>query len=69
MIRIICVQLSALKRSPSLGKKTWGASVRVKNDNMPQQIHMLVFCFITVALSVVATLVCLNEKGKVKETL
>lgn len=42
--------------------------MRVKNDNMPQQIHMLVFCFITVALSVVATLVCLNEKGKVKET-
>ncbi|CAK6959293.1 ATP-dependent (S)-NAD(P)H-hydrate dehydratase isoform X3 [Scomber scombrus] len=36
MIRIICTQLTALKRGPSL-----------------------------VALSIVATLVCVNEKGKV----
>lgn len=36
---------------------------------MPQDIHMLAVCFLTVALSIVATLVCLNEKGKVNETL
>ncbi|XP_045909465.1 ATP-dependent (S)-NAD(P)H-hydrate dehydratase isoform X2 [Micropterus dolomieu] len=37
-------------------------SVAAVNENMPQQIHLLAFCVITVALSIVATLVCLNEK-------
>ncbi|KAM7407265.1 hypothetical protein PAMA_003136 [Pampus argenteus] len=33
------------------------------NDrNMPQQMQTLAFCFITVTLSIVTTLVCLNEK-------
>ncbi|XP_054471139.1 ATP-dependent (S)-NAD(P)H-hydrate dehydratase isoform X2 [Anoplopoma fimbria] len=29
---------------------------------MPREIQMLAFCFLTVALSLIATLVCLNEK-------
>lgn len=80
MSRIICVQFSALKRSCSLGKKNCvqqgGLSLVEKprvsvavvsermNDSMPQQIQMFAFCLITVALTFVATLVCLNEKGK-----
>lgn len=36
---------------------------------MAQQTQLCAFCVITVALSLVATLVCLNEKGKVKEHL
>lgn len=44
-------------------------SVAAVNENMPQQIHLLAFCVITVALSIVATLVCLNGKGNVKEVL
>lgn len=34
---------------------------------MPQQLQLFAFCFIAVALSLVATLVGLNEKGKVME--
>ncbi|XP_062288083.1 ATP-dependent (S)-NAD(P)H-hydrate dehydratase isoform X3 [Scomber scombrus] len=34
----------------------------MSDNNMPQQIQTLSFCFITVALSIVATLVCVNEK-------
>ncbi|XP_028447886.1 ATP-dependent (S)-NAD(P)H-hydrate dehydratase isoform X2 [Perca flavescens] len=29
---------------------------------MPQEVQMLAFCFITVVLSIIVTLVCLNEK-------
>lgn len=79
MIRITCVQLSALKRS--LGKKgcvhirrgqlphSWKSHVYLQldqtNDNMP--IQTFSFCLVTVVLSLVATLVCFNEKGKVEE--
>lgn len=41
----------------------------MSDNNMPQQIQTLSFCFITVALSIVATLVCVNEKGKVTAVL
>lgn len=34
---------------------------------MPQQLQLFAFCLIAVALSLVATLVGLNEKGKVME--
>lgn len=34
---------------------------------MPQQLQLFAFCLIAVALSLVATLVGLNEKGKVKK--
>ncbi|KAI9530345.1 hypothetical protein NQZ68_004362 [Dissostichus eleginoides] len=30
---------------------------------MPQEVQMLAFCFISVALSLFVTLVCLNEKA------
>lgn len=36
---------------------------------MSLQIQMLSFCSATVALSIVATLVCLNERGKVNAVL
>ncbi|XP_032385077.1 ATP-dependent (S)-NAD(P)H-hydrate dehydratase isoform X3 [Etheostoma spectabile] len=63
MIRIICVQLSAFKRSSSLGKKDCVQQGGLEDDkNMAHEVQMLVFCFITVALSIVVTLVCLNEK-------
>lgn len=61
MIGIVCVQLSALKRSFSLGK--------TNTDNMRQQMQTLVLCFIPVALSIVATLVCVDVKGKVQDEL
>lgn len=34
---------------------------------MPQQLQFFAFCLIAVALSLVATLVGMNGKGKVKE--
>lgn len=65
------MQLTALKRSSRLGKKKWEhvsvAAEQAMNDNMRQQIQTLVLCFIPVSLSIVATLVCLNEKGKVEK--
>ncbi|KAK2839924.1 hypothetical protein Q5P01_013664 [Channa striata] len=33
------------------------------SDSRRQHIHMLVLCLIPVSLSIVATLLCLNEKG------
>lgn len=71
MIRIACVRLSALKRGCSLGKKEWDhvsvAAEQTLNDNMRQQLQMAALCFIPVALSIVATLLCLGDKGKVEE--
>ncbi|XP_026232930.1 ATP-dependent (S)-NAD(P)H-hydrate dehydratase isoform X2 [Anabas testudineus] len=66
MIRIACVRLSALKRGCSLGKKEWDhvsvAAEQTLNDNMRQQLQMAALCFIPVALSIVATLLCLGDK-------
>lgn len=76
MVRITCVQLSALKRSSALGKTKLelraeklhaSAAEKITNDNMRQHVQILALCFIPVSLSIIATLVFVNDKGKQEE--
>uniref|UniRef100_A0A3P8RML4 ATP-dependent (S)-NAD(P)H-hydrate dehydratase n=1 Tax=Amphiprion percula TaxID=161767 RepID=A0A3P8RML4_AMPPE len=65
MLRTVCVQVSALKRSSRYGKKEarwWGRSAGRTHSNMPEHIQTLSFCSVTAALSVVIALLGLSSQ-------
>lgn len=81
MTRVVCTQLSALRRSSSVGKGDcephgglrvrgqlhWRQLEQRKHEKMPQQIQMFAYCLTTVLLTLVVTFFCLNGKGKMEE--